>query len=54
MMCTTAANLVGVELSFEKSGEHLRRGTSYFVRLLTPRLDSFYTDDLGDDALLPD
>jgi hypothetical protein len=54
MMCTTAANLVGVELSFEKSGEHLRRGMSDSFLLLTPQLDSFYRDDLGDDVLLPD
>jgi hypothetical protein len=53
MMCTTAANLVGVELSFEKSGEHLRRGTMKYSRLRPPLDADLLPDDEEGEMILP-
>jgi hypothetical protein len=40
--------VAGVELSDEKSEDHLRKGTPKFSQLSTPLLDSLILDDLRD------
>jgi hypothetical protein len=42
------------ELSDEKSGDHLRKGTPKFSKLSTPLLDSFHQIDPHTPALLVD
>jgi hypothetical protein len=44
--------MAGDELSDEKSGDHLRKGTPKFSKLSTPLLDSLILDDLRDVAEL--